>query len=468
VLDEIEDDLAGADPSRPEPLARPDNLAYVIYTSGSTGRPKGVAIAHRSTVALLAWAETAFADEELRHVLASTSVCFDVSIFELWATLCRGGRLVLVGDALELAAVADEGLTLVAMVPSVLGELIRMRPLPPSVRTVNAGGEPLTGALARRILAAGSVKRLLNLYGPSEDTTYSTCAEVWAEGEPTIGRPVANTQVYVLDERLQPAPVGVAGDVYIGGHGLARGYLGRPSLTAARFVPNPFARSPGERMYRTGDLARYRVDGELEFLGRADQQLKVRGFRVEPGEIESVLAEHPLVREAAVVGRPSDSGTDLVGYVSGDELDAREVRAFLAERLPPHMIPASILVLDALPHTPNGKIDRLRLPEPERELLAADERVEARSETEQALVEIWRDVLEVDSVGVTDNFFDIGGESLKAVGVVAEIAERLGVMLPLPTIFVAPTIESLALELDRAAVEDGSEVAAASELIRRI
>ncbi|HKH43059.1 MAG TPA: amino acid adenylation domain-containing protein, partial [Thermoanaerobaculia bacterium] len=337
----------------------PDNLAYVLFTSGSTGTPKGVAVTHRSAVELVRWAGTVYAPEELAGVLASTSLSFDLSVFEIFVPLSCGGTVILAQNALELPDLPAAGrVTLVNTVPSAMAELVRAGSLGPSVRTVNLAGEPLQRSLADRIYATGAVERVWNLYGPSEDTTYSTFAQVPRDSlaAPTIGRPVTATKAYVLASGLEPVPVGVAGELYLGGAGLARGYLHRPDLTAERFLPNPFA-ADGGRLYRTGDLVRWSAAGELEFLGRVDHQVKIRGFRIELGEIEAALVA--LVREAAVVVRQDR----LVAYVAGD-LPAEALRQALRERLPDYMVPATFVALDALPLTPNGKVDRKALPAP--------------------------------------------------------------------------------------------------------
>ncbi|HEU0077582.1 MAG TPA: amino acid adenylation domain-containing protein, partial [Longimicrobiaceae bacterium] len=286
--------------------ADPENAAYLIYTSGSTGTPKGVVIRHRSAVAMLAWAAETFSAEERAGLLASTSISFDISVFEIFFPLATGGTVVLARNVLQLPELAAAGtVTLVNTVPSAWAELLRVGGVPGSVRTVNLAGEPLPAALARDTLALGHVRRVVNLYGPSEDTTYSTWAEVGSgDAAPPIGRPLHGTRFYVLDRALQPVPRGVRGELYLAGVGLARGYLDRPGLTAERWLPDPFGGARGgERMYRTGDLAWLRRDGQLEYAGRADQQVKVRGFRIEPGEIEAVLLGHPAVREAVVVAR---------------------------------------------------------------------------------------------------------------------------------------------------------------------
>jgi acyl-coenzyme A synthetase/AMP-(fatty) acid ligase/acyl carrier protein len=293
---------------------------------------------------------------------------------------------------------------------------------------------------------------LFNLYGPSEDTTYSTFVLVprGTGRAPTIGRPVAGTQAWVLDERLRPVPTGVTGELWLGGRGLARGYLGRPELTAERFVPDPSG-PPGARLYRTGDLARWRADGELEFLGRRDFQVKVRGFRIELGEIEERLARHPGVREAAVVAREDAGEIRLVAYVAAQEetaLEAGELRGFLRQVLPEHMVPAVFVPLAALPLTPNGKVDRRALPSPDGAGAGRREYVAPRSLTEELLAGIWAEVLKVERVGVHDSFFDLGGHSLLAAQVVSRVREAADLDLPLRALFQHPTLEGLAGALE--------------------
>ncbi|HEX8150919.1 MAG TPA: amino acid adenylation domain-containing protein, partial [Pyrinomonadaceae bacterium] len=417
-------------------------LAYLIYTSGSTGRPKGVAVEHRNAVAMIDWARRLFTPEQLAGVLASTSICFDLSVFELFAPLACGGKVVLAENALELPALAAAGeVTLVNTVPSAAAELVRLGGLPASVTTVNLAGEPLKGALVRQVYRQETVREVYNLYGPSEDTTYSTWALMRRDEEsPLIGRPISNSRAYVLDERMQPVPVGVAGELYLGGAGVARGYLGRPALTAERFVPDPFSSEPGARLYRTGDLVRRLGDGELDFLGRADHQVKVRGYRIEPGEVEAALTAHEAVREAAVVAR-GEAGADmrLVAYVvpaAAEEDLGPVLKRHLAGRLPEYMIPAWVCVLEALPLTPNGKVDRKKLPEPDAAAVEGAARyVAPRDETEARLCGIWAEVLGVERVGVSDNFFELGGHSLLAMRVVSRVREALGAEVSLRALF---------------------------------
>ena len=321
LLDGEREQLAEESDERPRRLSRPESLGYVIYTSGSTGRPKGVAIEHRSTVTLLQWAQRVYGAKELAGVLASTSVCFDLSVFELFLPLSVGGTVVIAEDALQLASGKwGVELSLINTVPSAMAELLRLECVPASVRVVNLAGEPLSQMLVQQLYEQSGIERVYDLYGPTEDTTYSTYALRSATETATIGRPIANTQVYLLDALLQPVPIGVAGELYLGGAGLARGYLQRPELTAEKFIPNPYG-AAGTRLYRTGDLARYLADGKLQYLGRSDQQVKVRGYRIELGEIEAAINEHPAVRESVVVMQGDGlSDSRIVGHaVLNDE-----------------------------------------------------------------------------------------------------------------------------------------------------
>ncbi|HYN83767.1 MAG TPA: amino acid adenylation domain-containing protein, partial [Pyrinomonadaceae bacterium] len=393
-----------------------------------------------------------------------TSVCFDLSVFELFVPLAAGGTIVLADNALALPTLADrERVTLVNTVPSAMSELVRQGGVPASVRTVNLAGEPLQRRLVEQVYERSNVARVWNLYGPSEDTTYSTGTIVGRGREvaPTIGRPVWNTRVYILDASMMAVALGVAGEVYIGGEGLARGYLGRQRMTAERFVPDPFATEPGARMYRTGDLARYLPDGEIEFLGRIDHQVKVRGFRIELGEIEARLLTREGVRETLVVVREDAAGDKrLVAYVVASSADApptpSALRRHLSEHLPDYMQPSAFVFLDAMPLTPNGKIDRKALPAPDESQAARESVYETpRTETEAALARLWGEVLGVELVGVRDNFFELGGHSLLATRVASRVRETCGVELPLRAIFESPTVAALAERVDAGRLRDG-------------
>jgi amino acid adenylation domain-containing protein len=452
-------EIATSDPENPASTPGPDHPGYVIYTSGSTGRPKGVVITHRSAVALVRWAQSAFDPDELAGVLFSTSICFDLSVFELFVPLSCGGKAILVGNALQLhESPAAAEVTLINTVPSVMKELLLLGALPPSVHTVNLAGELLSVDLVQEIYRIRGripgVRKVYDLYGPSETTTYSTFALRRADGPCTIGRPIANTRIYILDAHLQPVPIGVAGELCIGGDGLARGYLNRPELTAEKFIADPFA--PKGRIYRTGDLARYRPDGNIEFLGRMDQQVKIRGFRIELEEIEAALKQHPDVSQC-VVTAPEDAAGDkrLVAYVvpAHERASATaigELRDFLKHKLPGYMLPAAFVMLPSLPVTPNGKIDRKALPEPDRSsegLGLEREFVAPRTVMELQLAQIWERILAVPSVSVNDNFFALGGHSLLGVRVISEVLKSLQRRLPLPVFFENPTIEGMAREL---------------------
>jgi amino acid adenylation domain-containing protein len=452
-LDSTRDAIEQCDSNNPLNLTSEANLAYVIYTSGSTGKPKGVAIQHCSTVAFLHWAKETFSPRELEGVLASTSLCFDLSVFELFAPLCSGGKTIIVENALSLPSLKSANVTLINTVPSAMVELVQQDGIPTSVRTINLAGEPLRNSLVQEIYKRSGVERVLNLYGPSEDTTYSTFVQTEREAtsEPTIGGPIANSRCYILDSHLEPLPVGVPGELYLGGAGLARCYLDRSELTAASFIPDPFIRQAGARLYRTGDLARYQADGNIQFLRRIDHQVKVRGFRIELGEIETVLRSHPSVRDVVVL--PSAGNDALVAFVvvnseliPQDGTLASTLRSHAATKLPEYMSPTLFVPLDSLPLTPNGKIDRRALSISDG-LLESSDQIAPRNELEANLAKIWEKVLDRNTVGIRDNFFEIGGHSLLAARLFAQIENRFGRNLPLATLFQAPTVEQLAAVL---------------------
>ncbi|HXT39726.1 MAG TPA: amino acid adenylation domain-containing protein [Candidatus Angelobacter sp.] len=479
------DAQAGPHERRPNasqwPAATTDNLAYVIYTSGSTGKPKGVAIEHRSTVAFIHWAMSVFSPAELAGVLASTSICFDLSVFELFVPLSCGGTVILADNALQLPTLpARREVTLINTVPSAITELLRTGGIPDSVRTVNLAGEPLPIRLARQLYTVGTIQKVYDLYGPSEDTTYSTFALRSPNGPATIGRPIANTQVYILDDHQQPAPVGVPGELCLGGDGLARGYLNRPALTAEKFIPHPFAGQPGARLYKTGDRARYLADGNIEFLGRLDHQVKVRGFRIEPGEIQSSLGLHSAVADCLVIAREDTPGDKrLVAYVilkPHSQINLSELRDFLKKKLPDYMVPSSFVPLDKMPLTPNGKVDRAALPLPNLTRQDSGKNYTApRTTTEETLVAIWKSVLGLDKVGVDDSFFDLGGHSLLVTQVLTRVREAFQVELPMRRFFETPTIAELAdavedalvLEIRELSDEEAGHRAGAAELVEK-
>jgi amino acid adenylation domain-containing protein len=456
--------IARQDEENLTPRAMPDNLAYVIYTSGSTGRPKGVAIEHRSTTAFLHWATDFFGDDLSSGVLASTSVCFDLSVFELFAPLGCGGKIILAENALNLPGgpLRDE-IRLINTVPSAVAEMLRSNAVPASVRTINLAGEALQNRLVRQIYQLGTVEKVFNLYGPSEDTTYTTFALApEAPGDnPPIGRPIANTEVYLLDSYLQPAPAGIADELYIGGMGLARCYLNRPDLTAERFIPDPFGKRPGTRLYKTGDLARHLPDGNLEYLGRIDHQVKIRGFRIELGEIEALLAEHPAIRDVAVVVREDASGDKrLVAHVVAqqpDSFDVSECREYLKSRLPDYMVPNIFIPMQSMPLTANGKTDRAALPLPDQSSYAAEkDYVAPRTVDEEKLVAMWKTVLGYERIGVHDNFFELGGHSILATRLMSDVRDSFSIDIPLRSFLESPTVAGLAEAIEKLKASGGA------------
>jgi amino acid adenylation domain-containing protein len=436
----------------------PGNLAYVLFTSGSSGSPKGVAIEHRNAVNFAQWAQTVFTPQQVAGTLFGTSVCFDLSIFEMFVPWSVGGCVIVARDALDLRELSGSPkVTLINTVPSVMSELLRARAVPESVLTINLAGEPLPISLVNDLYEQTHVRDVYNLYGPTETCTYATYTRVSSNSDVTVGKPIANMQAYILDRNQNLVPRGGRGELYLAGAGVARGYLGRPDLTAERFVPNPFDSQAGERLYRTGDLCRQRSDGTIEYLGRIDQQIKLRGFRIELGEIEVVLGKHESVQHALVTVDESRGEKRLIAYVCGKPnctADIAQLRKHLEETLPSYMIPAAFVLLDELPRLANGKVNRRALPTPE--IAPATRAMAPRDDIERFLARIWQDVLQVQPIGVTDNFFDLGGHSLLAARLIAEIQNETGQNIPLSAIFRAPTVEALAtlLSSDSAAKPD--------------
>jgi amino acid adenylation domain-containing protein len=444
----------------------PENAAYVLYTSGSTGNPKGVILEHRQAMGFLDWVLAEFRREWLDKVLFSTSICFDLSIMELFAPLLCGGTVILAENALALASMPRaSNLTLLNTVPSAIVELMRIGGVPETVKTIALAGEPLPGPLLNRIYENTAVERVYNLYGLTELTTYSTSAMV-APGtaEPSIGKPIFNTTAYVLDRQRQPLPIGVPGELFVGGDMISRCYHNRPDLTAMRFIPDPFSSKPGARLFATGDQVRWMPDGTLDFLGRLDYQVKIRGFRIEPGETETVLGRHPKVSSSVVVAREgfSDNDARLVGYVvpnQGATVTAAELREFLAEKIPAHQVPSDFVVLEALPLTPNGKVNRLALPAPrQEETTARAERAAPRDAVEEQITAIWEELLQRSGISVFDNFFELGGHSLLATQATARLRALFAIDLPLPALFQAPTIAELGQVIQSMSVPAESEV----------
>jgi amino acid adenylation domain-containing protein len=449
------------------------HLAYVIYTSGSTGEPKGVAAEHRGMVNRILAQESIepFAPDEI--CCQKTSIGFVDAIFEILGPLCYGRPLVLAPaaasqDLLQLAALVEkEGITRLVSVPSLAQSLLEseraMRCLR-GLRSWTLSGEELRADLLRNLQQRLPECNFINLYGSSEVAADVSCyqSKVFEGHKVPIGKPIANTQLYVLDASLQPVPVGVVGEIYVGGAGVARGYLNRPELTRERFLYNPF--EPSSRLYKSGDLGRWRADGQLEYVGRNDQQVKIRGFRIELGEIEAHLARYEKVKSVVVIAREDVPGEkNLVAYLTrreGCELSGQELRLYLQGRVPQYLVPSAFVVLEGFPLTPGGKLDRRALPATEH---SADERrpYEApEGEIEPLLATIWQELLKVERVGRHDNFFELGGHSLLAARVVARIHERLEAELPIKIIFDSPTVQQLAhqVEMERALLSSRESV----------
>ncbi|MGK2915905.1 MAG: amino acid adenylation domain-containing protein, partial [Porticoccaceae bacterium] len=445
--------------TNPEALATPDHLAYVIYTSGSTGTPKGVAVSQRGICNHNHWLIQQLRLGISDRVLLRTSISFDASVWELFAPLAAGAALVLAGDnhrgdtAYIARAIREHHVTVMQAVPSLLSVLLEEQSFSEcqSLRYVICGGEALDRTLARRFVECLPAATLANCYGPTEASIGTTCFEIHdiatGTGTVPIGKPIGNARCHILDTELQPVPVGVIGELHIGGVGLARGYLNRPELTAERFIADPFR--SGERLYRTGDLARYLPDGTIEYSGRIDHQVKLRGFRIEPGEIESALCAHAEVRQCVVLAREDHPGTKrLVAYAVVDDLDidVSALTEHLRQRLPEHMIPSVIVPLTDLPLTNSGKLNRKALPEPD--IGSSDaEFVAPRSPLEHNLAQIWRELLGAERIGVHDNFFDLGGHSLLATRMMARLRSNLAAEVPLRLLFEAPTVAELAARI---------------------
>ncbi|OYE03761.1 non-ribosomal peptide synthetase [Nostoc sp. 'Peltigera membranacea cyanobiont' 232] len=432
------------------------NLAYVIYTSGSTGKPKGVMLSHRNLCNHMFWMQATFPLTEADKVLQKTPFSFDASVWEFYAPLLVGGQLLLAqpgghaDTAYLLELIAQEQVTTVQFVPSLLQILIEQGGLETcqSLKQIFCGGEALPVALQDRVLSNLNVN-LHNLYGPTEaciDATFWTCKEEIKRQVVPIGRAIANTQVYILDEYLQPVPIGVPGELHIAGAGLARGYLNRPELTKEKFIPNPFSDEPHSRLYKTSDSARYLPDGTIEYLGRIDNQVKIRGFRIELGEIEAALNTHPQIQQAvAIVTEDIPGNKRLVAYVvkSDESLTTNQLRQFLKQQLPEYMIPSGFVTLDKLPLTPNGKLDRKALPTPDGEISREHEYVAPRTAIEQILTNIWQELLLKEKVSIHDNFFEIGGDSILSIQIVSR-AKNSGIQITPKQIFQNQTISELA------------------------
>ncbi|MEH2430772.1 MAG: amino acid adenylation domain-containing protein [Nostoc sp.] len=440
----------------PTNCVKSDNLAYVIYTSGSTGKPKGVLLQHQGLSNLAASQIEVFNIQPINRILQFASLSFDASIFEIVMALQTGATLYLAnkesllpGQPL-LKLLREKAITHVTLPPAVLA-VLPTESLS-ALQTIICAGESCTDDIVKRW--CNSQRRFFNAYGPTEATVWSTVAEISTMSEkPPIGRPIPNTQIYILDKHLQPLPIGIIGELYISGEGLAQGYLNRPELTTEKFVPNPFSDKKGARLYKTGDLARYRPDGNIEFLGRIDNQVKIRGFRIELSEIETVLSQHQSVQKAVVIVKENVSGDKhLVAYIVPNvetQNFSSLLRKFLKEKLPEYTIPKTFVMLDSLPLTASGKVDRLALTELDSPASGLIDKtfIAPRTPTESSLAKIWAEVLNIERVGIYDNFFDLGGDSLLTVRLLKQIHKQFENELPLSSLFLNPTIESLATAL---------------------
>jgi amino acid adenylation domain-containing protein len=441
--------------------AKPANLAYVMYTSGSTGKPKGAMILHRGLVNYLCWAIKEYGLQAHGSVPVHSSISFDLTVTSLYPALMSGGQVELlaedVGAQNLLAALRrTNDRDLVKITPAhleALGLQLSSEEVKGMTRTFVIGGENLLAESLRLWREFAPDTRLINEYGPTETVVGCCIYEVNAEdplnGSVPIGRPIANAQLYILNESLEPVPPGVMGELYIAGAGVGRGYLNRPELTRERFLPDPFSADSEARMYKSGDLARYREDGVIEYLGRADNQVKVRGYRIELGEIESVLASCPAVQSCVVLAREDMPGDkQLIGYLvprSGASPTIEELQVFLRDRLPDYMVPAKFVYLDSFPLTHNGKVDRKALPAPSHEEKQPDlDEARPRNAVEEKLAGIWMELFKVKSIGIHDDFFDLGGHSLLGIKLMSRIREGFGVDLPVLTLFENPTIAGLA------------------------
>ena len=457
-LDSDWESISSCSTENPSSPVNPDNLAYIIYTSGSTGKPKGVEICHQSLVNFLRGMAITPGLTEADTILAVTIISFDIAALEIYLPLIVGAKIVLASrevatDGQQLLSKLElSGATVMQATPATWQMLFTCAWQGSSQLKILCGGEALSKQLATQLLGKGS--SVWNLYGPTEATVWSTVCPVSADDlidsnenvTVSIGTPIANTQIYILDKYLQPVPIGVLGELHIGGAGLARGYLNRPELTKQKFIPNPFSPELGSRLYKTGDKARYLCDGKIEFIGRIDNQVKIRGFRIELPEIEAVLTQYPNVGEAVIIVR-EDTPEDkrIVAYiVAKAEVKSSQLRSFLRTKLPGYMIPSAFVFLDAIPLTPNGKTNRRALPAPDTAHLSQKAGIAPRSTAELKLVQMWSEVLHIPTLGVQDNFFELGGHSLLAVGLMARIEQEFGTHLPLTTLFTEPTIESQA------------------------
>ena len=442
-------EIASANPEPPVSLSHPSDSAYLIYTSGSTGQPKGVQVEHQSVIAFLTFAIKLFGDD-LRTALVCNSMCFDASIMEMFGPLSVGGTLVVVGDVTQLLSVKSwfpSQITFVLTVPSAMGELLHTPAMLEGIRTMSLIGEPAPTSLIRQLYSIEGIERVYDVYGPTETTVFSTYALREPDGVPTVGHPIDNTRIYILDPEGNPVPVGIPGELFIAGSGVSRGYWRRPELTSKRYVKDPFSTDETSRMYRTGDQARYRSDGNIELLGRFDDQVKVRGYRIELGEVEHVLLQHPAVRDCgAAVARFADGIPRLVACIStkSKSLTSDDIRQFASKHLPSYMTPSNIFARESVPRTTSGKIDRKQIAGFRDAGETKSIRTAPKNSIEAELVKIWSAFFPDQIVGTKDNFFDLGGHSLLALRMLRRIEVICRQKLSLSVFFHAQTIEALA------------------------
>ncbi len=459
-LDLDAEQIARCPVSSPKVAVNTEDLAYVIYTSGSTGRPKGVQITHGGLLNLVFWHQHTFAVGPADRATLLASPGFDAAVWELWPYISAGASIHLPDESIRNDAeslrdwLVTQGIT-ITFVPTALAEVMMALEWPTCIalRAMLTGAETL-----HRFPSPGLPFVLVNNYGPTECTVVATSGVVPASGgtggQPTIGRPIANTQIFILDEHLRPVPVGVTGELHVGGKGLARGYLNQPALTAEKFVSNPFSSVPGSRLYKTGDLAKYLSDGQIAFIGRTDDQIKIRGYRIEPSEIVTTLDRHPAVSASHVIAREDGIAEKrLVAYVvpvPGSRPAYGELRDFLLTHLPEYMVPVIFVSLDSLPLTSNGKVDRRALPIPnESNILRSEPRAPAQTLVEKRVAAIVANLLGLQQVGANDNFFLLGGHSLLGTQVIARVRDSFDVELSLHNLFEAPTVADLSAEIER-------------------
>ncbi|UNO44069.1 non-ribosomal peptide synthetase [Streptomyces sp. MST-110588] len=451
--------IAGQPADAPEVTVRPDNLAHVIYTSGSTGRPKGAVLPHRGVLRVARDPKLAMTERDVVGQLATVS--FDAGTLEIWSALLNGAALAVSPSRMMSAAETGEflhsrGVTAIWITAGLFHEIVDSDvQVFSGLRLIMSGGDTLSPAHAVKVVEQLPGVRMINGYGPTEGTVFTSLFIVngnyAGSGPLPIGTPIAGTRVYVLDAALRPVPPGVAGELYLSGDGMGRGYVNRPGITSERFVADPFG-EPGARMYRSGDLVRWLPDGNLDFVSRTDFQVKIRGLRIELGEIEAAAAAHPAVAQALVLARDDHGGSKrLVAYAvpeAGSQAPApEELKEFIGRSLPSYMVPSAVIVLDAFPLTPNGKVDRRALPSPD-DAAGTREYVAPRNPGEELVADIWADVLGVEKVGVTDNFFDLGGDSILSIQVISRVREIFMIDLPARTLFDNPTVADLAAAVE--------------------